>query len=224
MGGRNDWEFMAKRATERLSDKVAARLCDQIEAGAIAPGDRIIEVDIAERFGVSRTPVREALIRLAREGVLEAADRGYALPREDASARRERLAARRVLDIAIARAAAAAVRDGAGMSAAEKEIEKMASAHQAGRAKSFATAHYRLRDEIRLIAGNRLLARCAALVDDAFRLGREQLYRVAANREATLAAERLLIAAIGRGNADAAEREVAAFLDTVGGSARRDRT
>lgn len=212
---------MAKRATERLSDKVAARLCDQIEAGAIAAGDRIIEVDIAERFGVSRTPVREALIRLAREGVLEPADRGYALPREDASARRERLAARRVLDIAIAREAAAAVLAGAGMAAAEKEIEKMAAAHQAGRAKTFATAHYRLRDEIRLIAGNRLLARCAALVDDAFRLGREQLYRVAANREATLAAERLLVDAIGRGDGAAAEHEVAAFLDKVGGSTLR---
>lgn len=39
-----------------------------IVQGKLAPGSRIIETDIAERLGVSRTPVREALQRLQQEG------------------------------------------------------------------------------------------------------------------------------------------------------------
>jgi DNA-binding GntR family transcriptional regulator len=42
-----------------------------IMGGALEPGARLGEVELAERFGVSRTPVREALSRLAAEGLVE---------------------------------------------------------------------------------------------------------------------------------------------------------
>ncbi|WP_255715903.1 GntR family transcriptional regulator [Blastococcus sp. MG754427] len=42
-----------------------------ILAGALLPGSRLGEVELAERLGVSRTPVREALTRLAAEGLVE---------------------------------------------------------------------------------------------------------------------------------------------------------
>lgn len=42
--------------------------------GKLAPGSRIVEVEIAERLGVSRTPVRSALHRLQQEGYLLAGD------------------------------------------------------------------------------------------------------------------------------------------------------
>jgi DNA-binding GntR family transcriptional regulator len=45
-----------------------AQLRTLIVQGKLAPGSRIIETDIAERLGVSRTPVREALQRLQQEG------------------------------------------------------------------------------------------------------------------------------------------------------------
>jgi DNA-binding GntR family transcriptional regulator len=49
-------------------DQVYARLRDLIVGGLLAPGSRIVETEIANRLGVSRTPVREALQRLLQEG------------------------------------------------------------------------------------------------------------------------------------------------------------
>ena len=202
--------------TERLSDKVYARLREEIETGAIEPGRRFVETEIAARLGVSRTPVREALIRLAREGVLEPADRGFALIREDRAAIMERLDARRLLDVAIARRAArAAVEKGADVAAFDALLRRETSAHAAGRARAFAAAHYELRDAIRTLAGNRVIARCAAMVDDSFQLGREKIYREAENRALTLEADGRLVQTIVAGDADAAETETLAFIARI---------
>ena len=45
-------------------------ILDAIDAGLFKPGDRLVETDLAERFGVSRTPVREALQRLETQSLL----------------------------------------------------------------------------------------------------------------------------------------------------------
>ncbi len=42
-----------------------------IDRGEYKPGDRLVESDLAERFGVSRTPIREAFQRLETQGVLK---------------------------------------------------------------------------------------------------------------------------------------------------------
>ena len=54
-------------------EQVYARLRDLIVQGAVAPGSRIVETEIASRLGVSRTPVREALQRLQQEGYVTGA-------------------------------------------------------------------------------------------------------------------------------------------------------
>lgn len=50
---------------------VATGLCRAVLSGEWAPGRRLVEVELAERFGVSRTPVREALLELSGLGIVE---------------------------------------------------------------------------------------------------------------------------------------------------------
>ncbi|HEX6691381.1 MAG TPA: GntR family transcriptional regulator, partial [Burkholderiales bacterium] len=54
-----------------LHDEVASRVRDMIIEGALAPGARIYEEQLAKTLGVSRTPMREALKTLASEGLIE---------------------------------------------------------------------------------------------------------------------------------------------------------
>ncbi len=53
------------------ADKLAADLADAILTGGFAAGARLDEHGLAERYGVSRTPVREALRQLAATGLIE---------------------------------------------------------------------------------------------------------------------------------------------------------
>jgi DNA-binding GntR family transcriptional regulator len=53
------------------TERALAALRDLILHGQFAAGARLGEVELAERLGVSRTPVREALTRLAAEGLVE---------------------------------------------------------------------------------------------------------------------------------------------------------
>ena len=55
----------------RSADQVHAALSQQIVSGGLRPGDPLAETALAARFGLSRTPVREALQRLAAEGLVE---------------------------------------------------------------------------------------------------------------------------------------------------------
>ena len=52
--------------------RAQGRLRELIVSGELAPGARIPELALVERLGVSRTPVRAALLRLQEEGLLEA--------------------------------------------------------------------------------------------------------------------------------------------------------
>src|SRR5256885_4868427 len=61
----------AAGATERAS-RLYDSLRNLIVRGQLAPGARIVETEVAERFGVSRTPVRAAFQRLEREGYVTA--------------------------------------------------------------------------------------------------------------------------------------------------------
>ncbi|WP_282609532.1 GntR family transcriptional regulator [Pelagibius sp. Alg239-R121] len=59
------------RSDSPLSEQIYARLREVIVAGRIAPGTALHEPSITKQFGTSRTPVREALLRLRDEGLID---------------------------------------------------------------------------------------------------------------------------------------------------------
>ena len=65
---------MAVPVVERslLRDDVFTRLRDAIVDGTFAPGEQLRDVELAEWLGVSRTPVREALLRIGETGLVVA--------------------------------------------------------------------------------------------------------------------------------------------------------
>lgn len=56
---------------ENLAERIYGQLKDDIFEFRLLPGDRFSEGEVAERMAASRTPVRQALYRLEREGYLE---------------------------------------------------------------------------------------------------------------------------------------------------------
>ncbi|MFD2469261.1 GntR family transcriptional regulator [Amycolatopsis silviterrae] len=62
---------VAGEARERLSPRVAKQVRDLILTGAVRGGERLRTEHLAERLGVSATPVREALMALAGEGMVD---------------------------------------------------------------------------------------------------------------------------------------------------------
>ncbi len=63
-------------ARRRLADEVYDELVDAIRRREIGPEDRLVQEKLAAEMQISRTPVREALMRLEKEGVLEVSNRG----------------------------------------------------------------------------------------------------------------------------------------------------
>lgn len=61
---------VAVPTTQNITVSAFHRLRDLIVHGKLAPGSRVIEADLADRLGVSRTPIRSALHRLRQEGYI----------------------------------------------------------------------------------------------------------------------------------------------------------
>lgn len=71
---RNDGSYLGgpqDAATVSASEKIADYVCWRLHEGSLIPGQRLIQRDLAEEFGVSTTPVREAFHKLAAQGLVE---------------------------------------------------------------------------------------------------------------------------------------------------------
>ena len=91
----------------RASDRAYRTLLDEIQSGALQPGAVLAEVEQSLRLGVSRTPLREALGRLAADGlVVQASARVTVVSDIDAGDIRELFEVRRALEETAARLAA----------------------------------------------------------------------------------------------------------------------
>jgi len=71
----SDGQFSAPLQRIELRETVTIALRDMILAGGLQPGDRIIETELAERFGTSRGPVRDAIADLEHAGLVRTVPR-----------------------------------------------------------------------------------------------------------------------------------------------------
>ena len=70
-GGRQGRAFRAiEQDRARLAEEVYRQILDAVIQGDLRPGERIVQERIADEIKVSRTPIREALLDLEREGIL----------------------------------------------------------------------------------------------------------------------------------------------------------
>ena len=60
-----------KLQTRALDDAVYEAIRDRIVSGELRPGDPVVEAQLSSEFGISKTPVREALIALGRDGLVD---------------------------------------------------------------------------------------------------------------------------------------------------------
>lgn len=90
-----------------VADLAYERIRSLVLSGELAPGTRLGQVELAERLGISRTPVREALRRLGGEGLVEGhSNRGFRVADLGLDAVLRRLEVRAILEPGIARLAA----------------------------------------------------------------------------------------------------------------------
>jgi len=98
---------MTANKPEPLIDSVYSRLRDLILSNQLRAGQKLVDRDLAEQLGVSRTPVREALGRLAMMGLVEARSRrGYYVRQYTAEEMSDLYEFRQILEVNAARLAA----------------------------------------------------------------------------------------------------------------------
>ena len=108
-----------------LIDQAYERLVEAIATGALAPGARLRQEELAAMLGVSRQPVSHALRLLKREGLVEESDRrGLTVARVDAARIRDLYQVRTALDALAARLAAERVAAGACAPAERRAAER----------------------------------------------------------------------------------------------------
>lgn len=106
-----DWDRIG-RNRETLNNIVADALREAILSGQFKPGDRLPEPQLAEMFGVSRNPIREALKVLSNEGLVEISPRkGARVPLMSSDELNEIIELRAELEGISARNAARHLRD-----------------------------------------------------------------------------------------------------------------
>jgi DNA-binding GntR family transcriptional regulator len=64
-------EAFTQKKNYSLSERVYQVIVDKLSDGQLNPGDKVTEADIAIEMGISRAPIREAFIRLAKDNLLE---------------------------------------------------------------------------------------------------------------------------------------------------------
>lgn len=187
------------------------RLLEELRQGHIGPGTRLREAELAQRFGLSRTPIREALRQLEADGIV------VHLPRVGAAVRRlgyaevmELYEMRAVLEGTASRLAARAASD---IEIAELETLNTEMAGGEGDAVRVSKLNRQFHLTLLDAAKNRFLIRSMATISRTLMiLGPSTLTDVARVREAVEEHARL-ITTIRTRDAEAAERVMRAHIE-----------
>jgi DNA-binding GntR family transcriptional regulator len=188
--------------SDSLPDFVYGKLRSAIRNQELKPGDRLREVELAERLGVSRTPVREALKRLEADGLTQVAPpRGFVVTE---------LTHRRVMELYAMREILAGVAARfAAEQAAPMEIqtlqELVARQGTAKDAISAARLNDHLREAITSAAHNEFLTRATNSLNDALELLGTTTYSMPGRIESGWKENKKIVEAIARRNGTVAE-------------------
>lgn len=164
------------------SEAAYQKLKEAIKKGSMVPGTRVREVEIAERFGISRTPAREAIRRLESEGLISfVPHNGAVVSKLDHQQTMELYDMREVLEgtaasFAARHASTAELEELEDLIASESEVaedpDQLANLNRLIHSAIYRAAHNRfleksllgLRDSMALLGGTtlRIEGRCAA--------------------------------------------------------------
>ncbi|KAA2234870.1 GntR family transcriptional regulator [Salinarimonas soli] len=189
---------------------------DLIATGALAPGERLDETQLAARFHVSRTPVREALHQLAASGFVEIRPRRGAVVATIAPARLvEMFEVMGELEAMAGRLAArrARPRDRAAIGAA---LEACRKAAERGDPDAYYADNELFHLAIYEASGNAFLAEQASALHRRLRPYRRLQLRVGRRVHASLNEHERIAAAIAAGDPRAAARELRAHIVVQG--------
>ena len=203
----------------RTSQHVFRALKDRIITGDLPPGSRLIESTVAAQFGVSRTPVREALQRLTSEGLLDIDPlRGMVVHAPDSREIQDVLQIRASLDALAASLAARAAND-SDLARLRLTVEAMEEGVALDRREQIMRANRRFHDIIYEAAANPRLARMAGELRDYVRRFSTAPSASPDRAKGVLEEHRALLEAIERHDGPAAsaasDRHLAAARDYV---------
>jgi DNA-binding GntR family transcriptional regulator len=187
---------------EPLGERVYSTLRDHLRAGRLRAGQPLQEGVLADQLGVSRTPVREALARLASEGLVVADGRSFTLPALSVSDIEDIYALRFLLEPEALRLVAASRPERKALAPLRAALEDMAAANEAGDGAGFMDANYRYRDAWTALQ----------LYADHVRYLRAFTLDAAEVRAVVLKGLRQLTAALAAGNAEGAAQAMRAHL------------
>ncbi len=203
---------MAKDAADQSQGELAfEKLMQAIEAGTYVPGDRLREVEVADRLSLSRTPVREALRRLEAENIIEHRPRVGAVIRTLGQAEVVELYEMRLV---LERTAA----EMAAKHAAEAEVEDMAAINDeiagSGGGPKAAAINQVFHHSIYVAARNRFLLDAARAMNNALLLLGPTTLADQDRIDTVVQQHGLILDAIGAGDIEAAGAAAEAHLQT----------
>jgi len=142
-----------------LGDQVYQALRAQLRSGRVAAGQPMQEVQLAQQLGVSRTPVREALTRLAGEGLLVTSGRSFTVPAVTIDDAEDIYEIRFLLETAALRRIAERCSDDLVRAPIEEALAAAAHAHESDDVHAFREAHAHFRAACFALVPNRRLVR-----------------------------------------------------------------